>query len=351
MNSTPEHHVEHQPTVTHHPEPTGKKPNKAVLRYFGYGFGGFVVLVIIASFAYGAYRAKAQSATDGFTLAVAKVLNLKAASVNGTPISYVDYADDLKAIHTMWEYDKSHNGPSAAITSTQQLSDQVLFRQASNIIIDSLAKKYSITVTNSDIDDVKKNILIQQFKTLPDAEKAIKDRYGWDFQTFTDKVIRPFVIQNKLSLQVKNNTSTLQALQKQANDVLTQIKGGADFASMAKKYGQDGTASGGGELGWFGKGDMVPEFETAAFALKKGQLSPTIVTSSFGYHIIQVEDKRIDKVKDAKGRLVSKDMVKARHILFVFPSIDKLMSDSMKSAVVKIYANIHNPFLDQAKQQ
>ena len=74
----------------------------------------------------------------------------------------------------------------------------------------------------------------------------------------------------------------------QALKVLREIQGGANFAAMAKKYGEDGTASRGGDLGWFTKGKMVKEFEEAAFGVKKTGLIRKLIKTEFGYHIIDV---------------------------------------------------------------
>ncbi len=80
--------------------------------------------------------------------------------------------------------------------------------------------------------------------------------------------------------------------QRRAEDLLKQLKSGAKLEDLAKKYSEDpGSAKQGGSLGWIGKGQTVPEFEKVAFSLPKGQISD-LVKSSYGFHIIRVDDKQ-----------------------------------------------------------
>ena len=76
-----------------------------------------------------------------------------------------------------------------------------------------------------------------------------------------------------------------------AKEVLEKINAGEDFAELAKEYSTDGSAENGGDLGFFGTGEMVEAFETAAFALEVGEVSD-IVETEYGYHIIKVTDKQ-----------------------------------------------------------
>ncbi|HEV2693154.1 MAG TPA: peptidylprolyl isomerase [Verrucomicrobiae bacterium] len=86
-------------------------------------------------------------------------------------------------------------------------------------------------------------------------------------------------------------TNTVAAKRKQIDDLQKRIAAGEDFATLAGKYSEDpGSNDKGGELPAFGRGDMVPEFEAAAFALRPGQVSD-VVTTMYGYHIIKSIEK------------------------------------------------------------
>jgi peptidyl-prolyl cis-trans isomerase D len=104
-----------------------------------------------------------------------------------------------------------------------------------------------------------------------------------------------------------------------ANSIIEKLKNGEDFAALATTMSTDtGTAPKGGDLGWFGTGAMVPEFEAAAFALEKpGDYTPAPVKSQFGYHIIQLIAKQdrpftADQYKSAKTKAFQDWLTAAR---------------------------------------
>lgn len=110
-------------------------------------------------------------------------------------------------------------------------------------------------------------------------------------------------------LELKATKADSEAIERQAQEILTEVKSGEDFANLAKIHSQDpGSAQNGGDVGYFGKGAMTKPFEEAAFAAKVGEIVGP-VKSQFGLHIIKVVDKKTEN---------NETKVKASHILFKF---------------------------------
>jgi peptidyl-prolyl cis-trans isomerase C len=106
----------------------------------------------------------------------------------------------------------------------------------------------------------------------------------------------------------------LVATEAEAKDVIAQLDKGANFETLAKSKSSDSSAKDGGDLGFFGHDDMVPEFADVAFKLKAGEYSKTPVKSQFGFHVIKVLEHRqakapaFDEVKDQLTQEVSQEI-------------------------------------------
>jgi len=149
----------------------------------------------------------------------------------------------------------------------------------------------------------------------------------------SDADLEKFYIKNKNKYDIQESVTASHILtlvkdwkdealvakqKKKLQDVLKKIKAGSDFAEMAKKYSEGPSGAKGGELGKFTKGQMVPEFEKAAFAMKKGEVSD-IVKTQFGFHIIKLTDKQEAKkmsFKDVKDTIKEQLTTERKAILY-----------------------------------
>src|SRR3989338_6553645 len=253
---------------------------------------------------YGVY----QVSENPVVVSLARAFKIRVAEVNDTPILYSEYIRDTNSLRLFYAK-KSTEVPY----DKNQQSDQVLSRLIANI-------------------------LIQQ--TAPD----LNDNLGVTLPEFFDRILEPTILEKKVAEQFATSTDpqnsgfaeeqvrarhilfTVNApaddakAKADATRVLKELQKGADFAELAKKYGTDGTKDQGGDLGWFGRGDMVKEFEDAAYALNKGELVKAPVKTQFGYHLIKTEDKRSTK------------------------NFSAYMNEKLKTAKIKVFGKIHNPF-------
>ncbi|HXC00499.1 MAG TPA: peptidyl-prolyl cis-trans isomerase [Terriglobales bacterium] len=147
-------------------------------------------------------------------------------------------------------------------------------RQIRYVVVDTAKITAGITVSDQDL-------------------QAYYDQHRDEFRVPEQVKVSHILIKTPLpSPGAKEDEKAVADARAKAEDVLKQVKAGGNFSELAGKYSDDpGSAKNGGELGWIGRGRTVPEFEKAAFSLGKGQTSD-LVKSSYGFHIIHVEDKQ-----------------------------------------------------------
>ena len=179
------------------------------------------------------------------------------------------------------------------------------------IAISGAGFKKGVTVTDEEAEAyLKKNgsefmvpVKVRAFyayASLKDAarkvkvtEPEIKEYYEKNLKQFeTQEEARARHILIRPDPKEPDAEKAKEAAKAKADELLKELKAGANFAKLARANSDDpGSAKTGGELGWFPRGVMVKSFEAAVFSLKKGELSPVIETE-FGYHIILLEEKR-----------------------------------------------------------
>ncbi len=154
------------------------------------------------------------------------------------------------------------------------------------IIVAQAAEKQNI----ADRADVKHRIAFERNKVL--MESLLQDTGN---AALTDDALHKVYDEAVKQLPPEEEVHARHILvptEDEAKEIEAELKNGADFATLAKEKSKDPGAADGGDLGYFTKDQMVPEFSAAAFKLDKGQISDPVHTQ-FGWHIIKVEDKRI----------------------------------------------------------
>ena len=147
--------------------------------------------------------------------------------------------------------------------------------------------------------------IMAETSVSPQDLQAYYDQHREDYRVPEQVSVSHILIKTPLpGPDGKVDPKGVEEARKKAEDVLKQLKAGGNFGELAKKYSEDpGSGKNGGSLGFIGRGRTVPEFEKAAFSLPKGSTSD-LVQSSYGFHIIRVDDKQaahvktLDEVKD-----------------------------------------------------
>ncbi|MCS5420347.1 MULTISPECIES: peptidylprolyl isomerase [Psychrilyobacter] len=202
----------------------------------------------------------------------------------------------------------------AKVKSTASIKDEI---KLAKIAMDRGAEKDETLPTMNQIMDLKLQLVdnIKENIVVNDAE--IKKFFNENKEVYN---IEASADANIINFVVNPTDLDMEEAKERTDKILKEVDA-ANFSEMAKKYSEGPSAPNGGDLGWFGKGQMIPEFETAAFKGEVGKVYPEVVKSKFGYHIIFVENKN-----EEKGQ------VKASHILIKVSSGEETFKKVMGTA-------------------
>ncbi|MFQ5863748.1 MAG: peptidylprolyl isomerase [bacterium] len=148
-------------------------------------------------------------------------------------------------------------------------------------------------------DEVREGLLVRTLRDKKDREVQISRREVEAFyKAYRDSLpeVKESLKISHILLKVEPSEAAINEARKKAEEILSRIKNGESFAELAKDFSEDpGSASKGGDLGFIERGDFVREFEEVAFLLNPGEISD-IVRTRFGLHIIQLIEKRGEKI-------------------------------------------------------
>ncbi|SHE29921.1 peptidyl-prolyl cis-trans isomerase C [Ruegeria intermedia] len=194
----------------------------------------------------------------------------------------------------------------------QQLDDEVLYQ----FIVEQLIQQQLLSQEQEDLTRLNALMLENEERSL----KAVQTVNQITDAQVTDDAIQAAYDAQFAEFQGEdefNASHILVATEEEAKEIKAQLDDGADFAELAKEKSTGPSGPNGGALGWFGKGQMVPEFEQAVIGLEKGQVSDPVQTQ-FGWHVVILNDKRkseapeLAEVRDELAQSVRQEAIQAK---------------------------------------
>ncbi|MFA6474742.1 MAG: peptidylprolyl isomerase [Patescibacteria group bacterium] len=296
-----------------------------------------VVLVLIP-FIYTGIVIYGQQQRNSFTDQMTNWFPFPAAIVNQQWLSYRDVhssVDDAVKVTEKFASDQAMVSQLGAVPTATEVAKTEYDRLINVELLEQVAKEHAVTASADEIDTMYKDAILSQVQgDESQVEQTLQELYGWTVDEFKQKVVRELVLRQKLqtTLLTDNVTDYTASARQKIEEVKQKVDADpTQFAELAKQYSDDGSASNGGDLDWFARGVMVPEFETAAFALTEPNQVSDVVQTEFGFHIIQLIERKAATDTEA-------EQVHARHILAKF-SLDDYITKLGESSNVKRLIN------------
>lgn len=296
-----------------------------------------VVVLVLAPFVYTGVVLYQQDSRNSFTDTMTGWFPYPAAIVDGEWLRYSEVnasVDDAVTITEQFSDDAALLANFGDVPTSAQVADEEYTRLIQVAILEQLALEQGIEATPEEVDTLYEEAILSQVGGDEEqVASTLEDLYGWTVDEFKQKVVRELVLRDELQnkLLEANDEAFMGAARLAITDLQSQVQADtSQFAELAVQYSEDGSAANGGDLDWFGRGVMVPEFEEAAFALTEPNQVSDIVQTDFGFHLIQLIER-----KDATD--TEEEQVHARHILIKY-SLDEYIGtlaerDSVKQLI------------------
>jgi len=269
------------------------------------------------------------------------------AKVNGEEISKQDYESRINDYKSYLETKGVDLTSDEGKTTLKNSEEQVLTILISQKILKQAVIKNKWDINSADITEQLNSIKTQlgddeqQYKTWLTQQILVEEdvkynlcfrqNIGNDVTISDDEILKYYEANPDLYSSEPEQVKAKHILVKtkeEALEIIKELNAGKDFAELAKEKSIEPAAkTSGGELGYFNKGDMVAEFEAAAFSQKIGEISAQPIETQFGYHVILVEDHK-QAIENTFESV--KDKVKA-------DAIEKLKSDKAESEFTKLH--------------
>ncbi len=255
-----------------------------------------------------------------------------AVKVNGEKVSQREFDDQMKAAEHLYNANKEVGLTSGDTGEQIDFSTEagkktvqkgILTKLVDNTLIVQLAKENGVSFTDEELDE-EVNKVIDATADRDTVEANLSKLYDWTVEDFKNKVIYYQMYKTKLEEKLQLDKEAQETIAMLENKIKNE---GSDFSSLAQEYSDCPSGEQGGDLGWFGQGAMVKEFEDAAYTLEVGEMSG-VVKTQFGYHLIKLDEKRT--TEDGKIE------VKARHILIKPTEFVEWFQEQIKDAQIEV---------------
>lgn len=288
-----------------------------------------LLVVVLVVFGVLIYAYKSENAA---VKAVAQVVPYPAEKVNGRFVTYNDYLFEVEANKRAYVNNaKLNNQQQPDFNSADgkklvtQIKQHALDKLKSDALVAQLADEKHVKVSDKEVNDLI-NQLYQRYGGKDTLLKTLNQIYGWNLGDLR-KVVYKQLLARDLETKVTSDPAVDAAAKKKAQDVLSKVKGGGDFTALAKQYSQASDAASGGDLGFFTKGQLPDNEQTAAEALQPGQVSDVIKTQ-YGYEILKVLEKKDD------------GSIHAQHILIKTIDFNSWFQDQLNKAKANTYIKV-----------